>query len=126
MGLPEDGSGSVATWLARVAALVIDWFASLGVATVVSAGRNFETGSLDWYTPLVFLIEVSVLTALVGGSFGQVVLRIAVLRLDRRPINLLQALLRSALILLVIPPVVFNRDNRGLHDLAVGTVVVRR
>jgi uncharacterized RDD family membrane protein YckC len=26
----------------------------------------------------------------------------------------------------VIPPLVFNRDSRGLHDLAAGTVVIRR
>jgi uncharacterized RDD family membrane protein YckC len=126
LGLPDDGPGSVASWLARFGALVLDWAASLGVAAVVSGGRNFETGSLDWYTPLVFLLEASLLTALAGGSFGQVVFRLAVTRLDRRPVNLLQALARTALILLVIPPLVFNRDNRGLHDLAVGTVVVRR
>jgi hypothetical protein len=41
-------------------------------------------------------------------------------------VNLLQALLRTLLICLVIPPLVFNRDQRGLHDLAVGTVTIRR
>jgi hypothetical protein len=30
------------------------------------------------------------------------------------------------LICLVVPPLVFNRDNRGLHDLAVKTVSLRR
>jgi uncharacterized RDD family membrane protein YckC len=126
LGLPEDGSGSVASWLARLGALALDWLASLGVASVVSGGRNWEAGALDWYTPLVFVIEATVLTALVGGSFGQLVLRLAVVRLDGRPVNLLQALLRTAMILLVIPPLVFNRDNRGLHDLAFGTIVLRR
>ena len=47
-------------------------------------------------------------------------------RLDGKPVNLLQALGRTALICLVIPPLVFNRDNRGLHDLAVNSVAVRR
>jgi len=41
-------------------------------------------------------------------------------------VNLLQALLRTFLIALVIPPLVFNPDQRGLHDLAVGTVTLRR
>ena len=126
LGLPESGSGSVASWLARFGALIVDWVASLGVATVVSGGRNYETGALDWYTPMVFILEAAFLTALAGGSFGQIVFRLAVVRLDRRPVNLLQALARTAMILLVVPPLVFNRDNRGLHDLAVGTVVIRR
>ena len=75
---------------------------------------------------LVFLVEAGVLTALVGGSFGQLVLRVAVVRLDRRPVNLLVALLRTLLICLVVPPVIYNRDRRGLHDLVAGTITVRR
>jgi uncharacterized RDD family membrane protein YckC len=50
----------------------------------------------------------------------------AVLRLDGTPLTLLHAMLRTLLICLVIPAVVFNRDNRGLHDLAVNSVAVRR
>lgn len=126
LGLPQEGSGSVASWLTRFGALVVDWLASFGVASLVSGGANLETGSLDWYTPLVFLVEVSLLTVLTGGSFGQGVFRLAVMRLDRRAPNLLQALARTVMVLLVIPPLVFNRDNRGLHDLALRTVVVRR
>ena len=53
-------------------------------------------------------------------------MRIAVVRLDRKPVNLLVALLRTVLICLVVPPVIYNRDRRGLHDLAAGTVTVRR
>ena len=64
--------------------------------------------------------------SLLGGSFGQLVMRVVVVRLDSKPVNLLQALGRTALICLVVPPLVFNRDNRGLHDLAFGTVTLRR
>ena len=74
----------------------------------------------------VFLLEATFLTALIGGSFGQLVCRVVVARVDGKPVNLLQALLRTFLICLVIPPLVFNRDSRGLHDLAVGTVTLRR
>ena len=40
--------------------------------------------------------------------------------------NLLQALVRTALICLAVPPLIFNRDQRGLHDLAVGTITLVR
>jgi uncharacterized RDD family membrane protein YckC len=75
---------------------------------------------------LVFLIEATVLTPLAGGSFGQLLTRVAVVRLDRTPVTLLVALLRTLLICLVIPPVIYNRDRRGLHDLVAGTITVRR
>jgi uncharacterized RDD family membrane protein YckC len=46
--------------------------------------------------------------------------------LDGRPVSLLLALLRTALICLVVPPLVYNPDRRGLHDLLTGTLTVRR
>jgi uncharacterized RDD family membrane protein YckC len=46
---------------------------------------------------------------------------VRVLRLDGRPVPLLLALVRQLLVCLVIPPLVFRPDGRGLHDLAAGT-----
>jgi uncharacterized RDD family membrane protein YckC len=126
LGLPEDGSGSVASWGRRLLALIVDWFASLGVAGVILGDDVWGRGWEAWAPMVVFLLEAAVLTALVGGSFGQLVLRLAVVRLDNKPVNVLQAAGRTALICLVVPPLVFNRDNRGLHDMAFGTVTLRR
>ena len=114
------------SWGRRLLALCVDWFASLLVAGAIFGGGVWVAGRAAWAPLGVFLVEATVLTALLGGSFGQLALRLVVVRLDRRPVNLLQALLRTALICLVVPPLVFNRDNRGLHDLAVGTVTLRR
>ena len=83
-------------------------------------------GLAQWATMGVFLLEATFLTALLGGSFGQLLLRVVVVRVDGKPVNVLQAFLRTFLICLVIPPLVFNRDQRGLHDLAVKTVTLRR
>jgi uncharacterized RDD family membrane protein YckC len=126
LGIPADGPGSVASWTRRILALVVDWLASLLVAAAIVGDGVWGQGPAAWAPMGVFLVEATVLTALVGGSFGQLVLRLAVVRLDRRPVNVLQALARTALICLVVPPLVFNRDNRGLHDLAVGTITLRR
>lgn len=127
LGLPKEGRGSVAGWGRRIGALFVDWFASMIVAAVVAGpGVLTSRGLESWVPMLVFLVEASLFTALTGGSFGQLVLRVAVVRLDRTPVNLLTALLRTFLICLVIPPVIYNRDRRGLHDLAAGTVTVRR
>jgi uncharacterized RDD family membrane protein YckC len=126
LGLPAEGPGSVAGWGRRIAALFIDWIASSLAATAISSYTDLGA-DLDRLLPmLVFLTEVTLFTGLMSASFGQLALRIVVVRLDRRPVTILNALVRTVLICLVIPPVVFNRDNRGLHDLAVGTITLRR
>ena len=126
LGLPQEGAGSVAGWGRRLAALFIDWFASLLVTEVAASWMSMSSDTERSMPLLVFLVEATLFTAVAGGSFGQLALRVAVVRLDGRPVTILNALLRTALICLVIPPLVFNRDNRGLHDLAVGTVTVVR
>jgi uncharacterized RDD family membrane protein YckC len=126
LGLPSDGPRSVAGWGRRIVALFVDWFACLLVATVISSYVEVSPDVERMLPLLVFLAEATLFTALLGGSFGQLVLRIVVVRLDRRPVTILHTLVRTFLICLVIPPVVFNKDNRGLHDLAVGTIALVR
>jgi uncharacterized RDD family membrane protein YckC len=127
LGLPEQGPGSVAGWGRRLLALAVDWLASMLIVAAFVGGEVWTGRGLVQWAPMgVFLIEVTLFTALMGGSFGQLVCRVAVARLDGKPVNVLQALVRTFLVCLVIPPLVFNRDQRGLHDLAVGTVTLQR
>ena len=127
LGLPERGRGAVAGWGRRILALFVDWFASILVAgAFVGPGVLSSRGWEAWVPMLVFLVECTLLVPLAGGSFGQLLTRVAVVRLDRRPVNLLVALVRALLVCLVVPPVIYNRDRRGLHDLVAGTVTVRR
>jgi uncharacterized RDD family membrane protein YckC len=125
--LPEYGPGSVANWGKRLLALCIDWVLSL-LAAGVFVGRDVWTGasSGQWVPLAVFAVEVWVLTALAGASAGQLLCRLSVRRTSGQPLDLLRALLRTLLICAVIPPVIYNRDRQGLHDLAVGSVVLQR
>ncbi|NUS50010.1 MAG: RDD family protein, partial [Nocardioidaceae bacterium] len=126
-GLPEEGPGAVAGWGRRFLALVVDWFTSMLVGAVfVGPDVVASSGPKSWVTLGVFFVEASLLTALMGGSFGQLLCRVVVVRLPGRPVSLLRSLLRTALVCLVVPPLVFNRDQRGLHDLAAGTIALRR
>ncbi|HYO39975.1 MAG TPA: RDD family protein [Nocardioidaceae bacterium] len=127
LGRPPTGPGSVASWRRRILALCVDWFASLAVAGGLTGGAALSSqGWAAWLPMLVFLVEASTLTPLIGGSFGQVLTRVAVVRLDGGPVSLLAAVVRTTMICLVVPPVVYNRDKRGLHDLLVGTLTVQR
>lgn len=126
LGLPADGPGSVAGWGRRLAALTLDWLAaSLIVIAVVGAEEWSNSGTASTMTLGVFWAEATLLTALVGGSFGQLLTRVRVTRLDGRPLDLLRAAGRTLLICLVIPPLVFNPEQRGLHDLATGAIALK-
>ncbi|WP_244928728.1 RDD family protein [Nocardioides sp. W7] len=116
------------SWARRVIALLVDWFAStLVVIAFVGIDAYGETGSrAQWLVLGVYVLESALGTALAGGSFGKLVTRLRVVRVDGdpRPIGLLQALLRSVMVALVIPPLVFRPDGRGLHDLVAGSATV--
>lgn len=107
-----------ASWARRLAALIIDWFASaLAVIAIVGLERYSSDKGAAFYVMGAFWLESSVGVALAGGSFGQMVMGVRVLDLSGRPITLLKAMLRQALVCLLIPPLVFQPDGRGLHDL---------
>jgi uncharacterized RDD family membrane protein YckC len=126
LGLPEHGPGSVAGWGRRLLAVTIDWFGSLMVAGVFLGTDLWAgTGATQWAPLLVFAIERWLLTSLSGGSAGQLVTRVRVVRTGGSRLDPGRALVRTVLLCLVIPPVVYNRDQRGLHDLAVDSVTVR-
>jgi uncharacterized RDD family membrane protein YckC len=116
-----------ASWGRRILALLVDYAACWGVMLLIYGRDWFGNGTLpSVYLNLLFVAESSVLMALSGGSFGQLATRLRVIRVDgsRRPLSLLMALLRQLLICLVIPPLVFRPDGRGLHDLACGSATV--
>jgi len=116
-----------ASWARRILALVVDYAACWGVMLLIYGKDWFGNGSVpSVYLTLLFIGESAVLMALSGGSFGQLATRLRVVRIDSsgRPLSLLTALLRQVLICLVIPPLVFRPDGRGLHDLICGSATV--
>ena len=116
-----------ASWPRRILALFVDWAAStLVVIAVMGLSGWSESRLSSWWTMLVFILESALFTALVGGSFGKVVTGLRVAKVDGsgRPLDLLRSLLRAVLVCLVVPPVIYKPDGRGLHDLAVGTATV--
>jgi uncharacterized RDD family membrane protein YckC len=116
-----------ASWARRVLALLVDYAACWGVMLLIYGGDWFGSGSRpSVYLNLLFIGESAFLMALSGGSFGQLATRVRVIRVDGsgRPLSLLMALLRQVLICLVIPPLIFRSDGRGLHDMICGSAAV--
>lgn len=85
------------------------------------------SGWRAWMPMAVYFVEKTVLTALASGSFGQLLARVAVVRVGRAgPIGWARSAARAAMKCVVIPAVVIGGDRRGLDDLTLGTVVVNR
>jgi len=117
-----------ASWGRRILALFVDWIAStLFVIALTGWDDYWEVGSnAQTYVIPALVLETALFTWLLGGSFGKLATRLRVVPADGRlrPHNPLRILGRQVLIVLVIPPLVFRPDGRGLHDLVAGTATV--
>jgi len=119
------GENSYASVARRLGALAIDWFASLGIAVLVFREFPYGTPESMLITTVIFYVEIVVFTFLLGSSFGQKLLRLRVVNLYGGRLTFWRIILRTALIILVIPALVMDPDGRGLHDRIVGSRVIR-
>lgn len=114
-----------ASWKRRFLALLVDWLTCLAVVEGLVAVGILAGNPNGFGTLALFVLESALFTALAGGSFGKLATRLRVVRHDGsgRPVSLLRALVRSALVGLLLPPLL-SYDDRGLHDVAAGTRTV--
>lgn len=119
LGLPEAGAGSIARAGRRILALTIDW-------TVASLISNFFFGGDAWATLGIFALEQALLVGTLGYSIGHLAAGVHVVRAGGGAPGLMAAVVRSVLLCLVVPAVIFDADHRGLHDKAMDTLLLRR
>ena len=129
IGLPESGPGSVAPGGARVGAFLVDAVASSFVAALFTfkSGQHSLAQRLpgSWsLIPLALDYVVGILVA--GRTAGMYLFGLRVIRV--RPnvaVDPGRAVLRTLLLFLLVPALIFDRDGRGLHDRLSDTVVVK-
>lgn len=119
LGLPQTGTGSIATFGRRLAALAID----LACAAVI--GLAFFDYS-PWATNIIFALMQIVFIPMIGGSPGHRVMGMYLVRSTGGWVGVWRPIIRTALLFLVIPAVVTDDDNRGLHDKVAGTMLLRK
>lgn len=137
----------------RVLGVAVDWALALAVSALLVPTDAEAISPLlagdPWATLGIFALSTTVLVGLLGHTIGHRVAGLRVVRLvdvvppapTRRgggavtadvdpaavaPPGLVPALARTVLLCLVLPAVVWDGSGRGLHDVAAGTVVVRR
>jgi uncharacterized RDD family membrane protein YckC len=123
LGLPEQGPGSVARFGRRLVAVCVDWFLALLIARVALGVEDWN--ALQWATLAVFTVLNTVLVGTLGGSVGHRLLGLKVVRLDGTEAGLARGAARSVLLSLAVPALIWDRDQRGMHDRLVGTVLRR-
>lgn len=122
LGLPESGPRSVGRLGRRIVALVIDW----GVAYLLS-WVFFPTpqGTEPIITLGIFAVLQILFLLVVNGSLGHVVVRLRVVPLRGGYLGVWRPIVRTLLLSLAVPALIWDRDQRGLHDKAAGTILVR-
>jgi uncharacterized RDD family membrane protein YckC len=123
LGLPAEGVSAVAGFGRRLVALTIDWLLGYLIATLVTGP---DVGSAPFTVLGIWFLLTAAPVAVFGASAGMTVVGIRVASLGGAAVvGVPRAVLRTALIAVVVPPLVRDPDGRGWHDRAASTVVVR-
>ncbi|TBN56849.1 RDD family protein [Glaciihabitans arcticus] len=119
LGLPDQGPRSIARAGRRLLALCLDW----GIAVLLSYAF-FRGDALA--IAIIFAVLQVIFISVLGGSVGHLALGLRLVPLQPGVIGFVKPLVRTVLLALLIPAVIWDRDQRGLHDKAANTVLVRR
>ena len=129
LGLPREGSGSVAPFSVRAFAFAVDIAVSALVAGLITSQLQKPSDLVRQLVPYgVLFVEHLLLVALTGQTVGMRLMSVKVVRLKdvTRPPGFVTALARTLPLLLTVGlAAFFSRDGRGLHDVLAGCVVVR-
>lgn len=121
LGLPAEGPGSLAAFSTRIGAFLIDSLAAALIAGLFTAPDLPGNWSL-----LSFAVLTVAFLVIAGQTPG---MRVLGLRLAHpRPGQRLapwRAVVRTGLLILLVPALLVDADGRGLHDRITGTAVVR-
>jgi uncharacterized RDD family membrane protein YckC len=116
-----SGPDAIAPFGPRLGAFLIDVVASALVAGLFTAPQLPRNRSL-----LVFAVVYFGFTVLSQRTPGMYLMRLAVVRVDRRaPIGLWRALVRTVGVILVVPALLRDRRGRSVHDRLTQTAVIR-
>ncbi|MFG3493774.1 RDD family protein [Streptomyces sp. NPDC047928] len=123
LGLPQEGTGAIAPLGRRFGALFVDWFLCMLIAYgLIARGDGNATG--NWALGVLFVLSV-VTVGTVGSTPGKRLFGLRVISVDGDRLGLGRVVVRSLLLCLAIPALIWDRDGRGLHDRLARAVQVR-
>ncbi len=120
LGLAEHGSGSMARIGRRFGAIAVDWALAALPAYLLIGGPQANLWNL-----LIFGIMQIVFIPTIGGSIGHRCFGLRVVPLVGGWVGLWRPVVRTVLLMIVIPVLVWDSDQRGFHDKIAGTALIR-
>lgn len=120
LGRPPEGPGSVARFGRRLVGLTVDWLIASALAWSLLPYEWVNLGITGIWFLMTFLA-----VGFMGHSAGHLLLGMQMQTMDGRPAGFARAFVRTALTVLVIPVLIMDPDQRGLHDRAAHTILVR-
>ncbi|MDT9686687.1 RDD family protein [Streptomyces sp. TRM76323] len=123
LGLPETGPGSVAPLGRRFGALFIDWSLCMVIAYGLITRGDWNAAG-NWALGVLFLLGV-LTVGTIGCTPGKRFLGLRVIAEDGERLRFGRAVVRTALLCLAVPALIWDRDGRGLHDRLARAVQVR-
>ncbi|WP_375474930.1 RDD family protein [uncultured Jatrophihabitans sp.] len=130
VGLPQTGPGSLAPTGRRLWAFVVDAIASSLVAALfvrgTGAGSSLAHRLPGTWSLIPFALDYLIGAIVAGRTLGMYLFGLRLIRVTPNvAVDPGRALLRTFLLCLFVPALVFDRDGRGLHDRLADTAVVR-
>ena len=121
LGLPAAGPRSIGRLGRRIGGISIDWAISLLIT------YGFFHRDPDGFIALsVFVVTQLLFLWIANGSVGHLLVGLRVVPANPGYLGFWRPLVRTILLAVVIPAVIYDRDQRGLHDRWAGTILVRR
>lgn len=120
LGLPESGPRSVGRIGRRIVAILIDWGLAALPAYLLVGGTNASV----WNFVFFALMQV-IFIPTIGGSIGHRLVGLRVVPIAGGWVGIWRPIVRTLLLCLVIPLLVWDSDQRAFHDKIAGTVLVR-
>ncbi|MEW2047007.1 RDD family protein [Streptomyces sp. NPDC005476] len=124
LGLPEEGPGSIARPGRRLGALAVDWGLSVLIAYSLITDGYRPPATSNWAL-LVFLVMSLLTVGTVGFTPGKRLFGLRVVSVGTGTVSPARSAVRTVLLCLAVPALVWDRDGRGLHDRLARTVEVR-
>lgn len=128
LGLPEKGTRSIGRIGRRIGAISIDWALAVVVAMLIM-GKDYldlTSGPGGQFAILgAFVILQIVATPVIGGSLGHRLCGLHVVTLRGKHAGVWRPIVRTLLLAIVLPAIVWDSDQRGFHDKIAGTMLLR-
>ena len=122
LGLPRSGAGSIGRAGRRIAAIAIDWAAALLIALLFAP---YTSALHSWLTLVIFAVMQMLFIPTIGGSVGHRLTGMRVVPITGGWIGPWRPIVRTLLLVIVIPALIWDADQRGFHDKLAGTVLIR-